>query len=251
MSIATFGSNLSARPDSRADAILEQSRQLDDVRAIVLLKRAEADYPDDERISFRIGFLYHKMNRRPEAEEAYLKTIRLDSCHAQALNNLGNIKLDAGETEAATDYYQRAIRCDSEFHSPHYNLGNIFRKKSEYQQAVSHYERALEINPDHFRTHHNLALIYLQIVLKQEPDTAVRRAAAYQTALKHFLESTRLQPDDPLGHYNLAVLYERGMEKAKALEEYRQTRRYLRTQSAFRMRVNKRIQNLELELRNQ
>ena len=81
---------------AEADALYESSLKQDDVQAIRTLLRAQKSAPRDERISYRIGFLFHKMNRRPEAREAYERTIAIDGCHVRALNNVGNILKDQG-----------------------------------------------------------------------------------------------------------------------------------------------------------
>jgi superkiller protein 3 len=236
-----------------AQDLYKRALKEDDVRAIHTLLRARALAPRDERITYRIGFLFHKMNRRPEASEAYQATLDLKPCHTRALNNLGNIQKDQGDRAAALASYRRAIRCDREFSVAHYNLANLLRDAGELPEAVQHYEAALSSEPDHYRSHHNLGLIYLKMVRYRKGKTPETPNAGASLdlkrlsgkALQHLARACELNPRDPLNFYNRGRLYELHEDRAHAVSDYKRALSLLRRHSAFKSDLRKRIQSLE------
>lgn len=231
-----------------ADALYDQSLEQDDVRAIKTLLRARPLAPRDERITYRIGFLFHKMNRRPEARSAYEDTIALQKCHTRALNNLGNILTDQGDRDAAIARYKQAIQCDDGFSVAHYNLANLYRENDELTAAVKHYDAALATNPDHFRSHHNLGLIYLRLA-QAKTDDAVARKKYGDLAETHFGRACELNPKDAVNFYNRGRLYEMYEDRARAVSDYKRSLSLLKTNSAFKTRLRQKIQALEVPRR--
>ena len=229
-----------------AESLYNQALGQDDMRALRTLDRARRLSPSDDRILFRIGFLFHKMNRRQEASEAYSSAIRANPCHSRALNNLGNIELDSGEPQKAEQLYRRAITCDANFHSPHYNLANILGERGSVTEAIEHYEAALNINPEHSRTHHNLGLLYLQMARSAERPA---ESPAYEKAKQHLLRSIALNPRSPIARFNAGQLLELGNEMGPATSEYQAALRLLPNESAMKSRVRQRLQALQLRSR--
>lgn len=230
---------------AEADALYEASLKQDDVRAIRTLLRAQKSAPRDERISYRIGFLFHKMNRRPEAREAYEKTIALDGCHTRALNNVGNILKDQGLQDEAVASYAKAIECDPQFTVAHYNLANLFRKQKRYPRAIEHYEAALRTTPNHYRSHHNLGLIFLRMA-QRAPEASENREQYSERARSHFSRACELNPRDPLNFYNRGRLFEMHDDRPRAVSDYKRALHLLKSNSAFKNRLRKRIQVLQV-----
>ncbi|MEQ9367053.1 MAG: tetratricopeptide repeat protein [Leptospirales bacterium] len=228
-----------------ADALYTQSLKQDDVRAIKTLLRAQDLAPRDERVSYRIGFLFHKMNRRPEAREAYERTIELNACHTRALNNVGNILKDQGLRDEALGRYAQAIQCDGRFSVAHYNLANLFRSAKQYPAAVKHYEAALKATPNHYRSHHNLGLIYLKLA-RSAGEADVKRSAFSSKAQEHFSRACELNPRDPLNFYNRGRLFEMHADRSRAVSDYKRALNLLKSNSAFKSRLRKRIQRLQV-----
>ncbi|MCR9144807.1 MAG: tetratricopeptide repeat protein [bacterium] len=230
---------------AEADALYAAALKQDDVRAIKILLRAQKLAPRDKRISYRIGFLFHKMNRRPEARAAYERTIELDACHTRALNNVGNILKDQGLRDEAVARYSQAIQCDPEFSVGHYNLANLFRSAKRYTKAVKHYEAALAVTPNHYRSHHNLGLIYLRMARAAGAES-VERSQFSDRARRHFGRACDLNPRDPLNFYNRGRLFEMHADRTKAVSDYKRALSLLKTNSAFKNRLRKRIQRLQV-----
>lgn len=242
-------SSLMART-AESDAMYAAALKQDDVKAIRTLIAARKLAPADERIVYRIGFLFHKMNRRPEARQAYEDTLALNECNTRALNNLGNILKDQGEAENARRRYKQAIACDPEFTVSHYNLGNLLRREGAHSDAIRHYEIALKQTPRHYRSHHNLGLIYLQeaqLAAKKRPVDPALVDSAARKAGRHFDQACEINPRDALNFYNRGRLYEFRADRVRAVSDYKRALSLLRRNSAFKGRLRKRIQRLQAQ----
>ncbi|MCE9599124.1 MAG: tetratricopeptide repeat protein, partial [Spirochaetia bacterium] len=131
--------------DSRkeAKALYDSSLRQDDVRAIETLQKARSLDPDNADIVYRIGFLYHKMNRLREAETYYNDVIEMHSCMEKAHNNLGSILLARNEVEKAAEHYTAAIRCNPGSVTAIYNLANIRSDQGQDSEAIELYKQAV------------------------------------------------------------------------------------------------------------
>jgi len=77
--------------------------------------------------------------------------------------NLGNVFLNQGKYQEATNQYNEALRINPNDAEAHYNLGNVFLNQGKYQEATSRYNEALRINPNDAKAHYNLGNGYLTI----------------------------------------------------------------------------------------
>ncbi len=234
-----------------ADDLYKTALEQDDARALQTLFRARKLAPKDARIHYRIGYLYHKMNRRPEARQSYEETIALKPCHTRALNNVGNILYDQGERERAVAVYRQAIQCDADFFSAHYNLANLYRKEDKLQDAERHYLKAISSHSDHYRSHHNLGLIYLRRAKDHLDDGAspeeVRKNEDFRKALQHFDRACKLNVRDPLNFYNRGRAHALAQDYQRAVSDYKRSLSLIKRESAFKNRLRKKIQVLEVK----
>ena len=186
---------LSAAPDRKAEAaaLYKKAEKADDVRALEILARARTLDPDNAEIPYRMGFLYHKMNRTQDAEKYYTAAIERNACHERALNNLGSIYAAKSETDRAAEEYRRALKCAPRSVSALYNLANLV---TDDKEAESLYTRALAIDPRHARSQHNLGVLYMN----RGGEENLKRAEL------HLERARLLSPSDPLVLYNAALV---------------------------------------------
>lgn len=234
-----------------ADDLYKTALEQDDARALKTLFDARKLAPKDARIHYRIGYLYHKMNRRPEARQSYEETIVLRPCHTRALNNVGNILYDQGDREGAVDAYRKAIACDGDFFSAHYNLANLYRKEDRLDDAERHYLKAIASHSDHYRSHHNLGLIYLRRAKSELGDEAsaadVRKNEDFRRALQHFDRACKLNVRDPLNFYNRGRAHALAEDYQRGVSDYKRALSLIQRESAFKNRLRKKIQVLEMK----
>ncbi len=79
---------------------------------------------------------------RESAREAFLKALERDPDHPRARVNLGNLKLEAGEVEAAIADYQAALAIDPDLADAHHNLAAAYKRKGDIDRMVRHLKRA-------------------------------------------------------------------------------------------------------------
>jgi len=199
-----IAASLVARPTPTAGELFKQSLNQDDVKALETLARAQTIDPENVDVLYRIGYIYHKMNRIKEAAEYYNAVIQRRSCYKQALNNLAGIQLLRKEDEKADEMYRAAIRCDPRAFQPLYNLANMLADRGKDDQARSLYEAALKLNPRHMRSHHNLALLLLRQATEKEGLDDQTRKGLLNLAETHLSKAVSLAPEDPLNRLNLA-----------------------------------------------
>lgn len=195
-----FALPLVAQPDRKAEAVLLYQKALksDDVRGIELLARAHQLDASNPQVVYRMGFLYHKMNRTAEAEKYYGLTLGIDKCHERAHNNLGSIYAARSEPERAAESYRAALKCEPRSVSAAYNLANLLSEEGRGLDAEALYLKALSIDPRHARSHHNLGVLYMN----RGGEINMKKADA------HLSRARALTANDPLVLYNAALVKE-------------------------------------------
>lgn len=83
-----------------------------------------------------------------QAEKFFLSALKLDSCFADALNNLGTVEQRRKNLNSAIRYYSAAIRCDDDFYLAHVNRANAYFENNQFQEALTDAKQAESIYPD-------------------------------------------------------------------------------------------------------
>ncbi len=79
---------------------------------------------------------------RAAAERAFEAALGLDPEHPRAYVNRGNLKLEAGQVEAAIADYQTALKLDPDLADAHHNLAAAYKKKGDLDKMVRHLKKA-------------------------------------------------------------------------------------------------------------
>lgn len=182
----------------QAKALYQASLRQDDIRALENLQKARELDPENTDVVYRMGFIYHKMNRTREAETYYNDVIEMHACMEKAHNNLGSILLARNDQEKAAEHYMAAIRCNPGSVIAIYNLANIRSDQGKSSEAIDLYKQAIAKNPGHARSQHNLGLMLLQRGQEKEDPESLKESE------KHLRIAVKLMPTDPLAHFNLA-----------------------------------------------
>jgi len=124
-----------------------------------------------------------------------------------ALNNLGNVYRQQGETQQAVESYEKALSA-SERYSFHRipgsvdtarskilsNLGSVYRESGATQKATDAYKRALALNPGNEYAHLGMGILAGQ-------------AGLYQTAEAEYRAALQIAPEFSTALINLGALY--------------------------------------------
>ncbi len=101
-----------------------------------------------------LGVIAAQMGNTSVAIERVNQSIAINPNQPGALNNLGNMLAEEERYEEAIDAYERAIHLNSENAKAHFHLGHVFDLVNRKLDAIKTYTRAAELDPsraDEFR----------------------------------------------------------------------------------------------------
>jgi len=131
----------------------------------------------------------HQQNRLEEAEDLYNKILNFSPRQYDALNLLGVIAQQRGETDKAINLFNQAINVSPDIVTAHFNKGNTLRDKKHLKDAERAYNDALQCDPRSQDT-----LLNLGALLQEQQKT--------EEALKKFLKLIQIDPKNSKAHYN-------------------------------------------------
>ena len=144
---------------------------------------------------------HHRLGQLDKAEQLYRALLEQDPYDVNALQLLGLVLYQTGQTEPAVDHLSRALRLNPSFAEVHNNLSNILTALGRYDAAIAGFREATRLKPGYAEAHNNLGALYQRI---GKLDEAV---ACFWAALK-------LRPDYSEARKNLTmVLREQGKQE--------------------------------------
>ncbi len=97
------------------------------------------------------------------AIEAYEKAIELEHDYPDAYCNLGAVRYNQGQRDAARRAFEACLALEADHVEANFNLANVLEEQGDDGGALSHYRRALSSDPLYPDLHINLALLYEKI----------------------------------------------------------------------------------------
>jgi glutathione synthase/RimK-type ligase-like ATP-grasp enzyme len=115
----------------------------------------------DETIATEIerAALLGALDRRQEAQLAFIDILRRWPTNFSALNEFGTLLAGHGAIDAACRVYAEAILHHPDNPMGHVNLANLLLRANKHEQARAHYEAALRADPDHAQAHQGLGAV--------------------------------------------------------------------------------------------
>jgi predicted TPR repeat methyltransferase len=147
----------------------------------------------------------HQQGQLAIAEELYREILHVNPRHGNALQFLGVIAGQRGETRQAIKLIDQALAIDPGNSTGWFNRGNALLELKRHTDALSSYDRALAIRPDYPQALNHRGIVLCILRRQSEALAAFRRAAT-------------LQPDVAEFHANLgkALLELRQLEAAES-----------------------------------
>jgi tetratricopeptide (TPR) repeat protein len=145
---------------------LAQETRLAELDRLLAGRDGEAD------ISLQVerAALLGALDRKADAQAAFIDILRRHPTHFSALNEFGTLLAAQGAIDAACRVYAEAILHHPDKAMARVNLGNLLLRANRHAEARVHYEAALKSDPDHAGAHQGMGA-----VLSDEGD---REAAA-------------------------------------------------------------------------
>jgi Flp pilus assembly protein TadD len=114
-------------------------------------KKLELSYayvPENAEINFALGNLRLAQGDTFRAKQYYAASLRLDSHHAGALNNLGLLAMREERWEVASKFFREAIEQEPDDAKTHYLLAEALLRMGERENARSEILKAIVLNPN-------------------------------------------------------------------------------------------------------
>jgi len=132
-------------------------RQLDD-----LLAHPSAA-SDAVAIEVERAVLLGALDRRQEAQQAFVGILQRSPQNFSALNEFGTLLTQMGAIDAACRVYAEAILHHPNNPMARVNLANLLLRANRHAEAREHYEAVLRIDPDHPEAHQGLGAVLSDI----------------------------------------------------------------------------------------
>lgn len=175
--------------------------------AIAKLKSALASDPGIVDAQFMLGNEYFRLEKYPEALEAFKKTLDLKPDYEFAMINLANTYRKLGKVDEALAGFEYFLKKNPDNTQVLARIGEMYLSKQQPDTALPYLTRALKENPDTSWVFNSIGVAHYQ---KKE----------YQDAENAFRKALSLNPKINMAHFNLAQLYELRKDSQAAETEY-------------------------------
>jgi predicted TPR repeat methyltransferase len=159
----------------------------------------------EEALAMAMNF--HRNRQWNEAAHVYQTILEAVPDQVEALNFLGVLLHQAGNTEDGAAMIAKAISLCPDYVDAISNLGNVYRWQGELAKAEEAFRRAAELAPNHPEAYNNLGVILKNQGRYQEAETALRRAI-------------EIAPDRGDAHFNLGNVLDQQQRREEAIAEY-------------------------------
>jgi predicted CXXCH cytochrome family protein len=112
------------------------------------LRKALADYPDDQSLLTAMAFLEQRRGNVDQARQLYEHALRVDPKLTDAATNLGVLEFKAGHADKAISLWQDAFVRAPGRSAIGMNLVRVLCAGSQFEKARTNVSRVLEFNPD-------------------------------------------------------------------------------------------------------
>jgi Flp pilus assembly protein TadD len=111
------------------------------------LELAHSYVPDNAETNFALGNLKLAQSDAAAATTFYLATLRLDPQHRGAINNLGVLALENGQSDVAEQRFREALAIDARNPKTHFLLAKALIAKGQTENARVEIDRAISLAP--------------------------------------------------------------------------------------------------------
>jgi len=161
-----------------------------------LLKHALSLNPALERAWIALGEDFYFRNKPEQAEEAYLKLLKIHPNSLDGLLALGKLYVFRNDVLNIIRVYERVLEIAPDYADAYYNLGIAYFNDGKEDESIRFFKRAVELN-NHVDSHFYLGIIHA-------------RRGDRELAIEYFRKRIRFRRgmDDPFAEEARKKLYE-------------------------------------------
>lgn len=163
--------------------------------------------PRSAKLHYDLGAILEERKDFARARGEYKKAVGLEPYYEPALAGLGNVDLNLGRAEEASQMLQKALQLKPDDVKAVTNYGTALLSLGKIDAAKSQYQRAITLAP-----HSDDAYCDLGVLLLNTGDT--------NNAVLQFLRAARIDPGDPTPLFDLAEIYRNGGRPDLAMKLY-------------------------------
>jgi peptidoglycan/xylan/chitin deacetylase (PgdA/CDA1 family)/glycosyltransferase involved in cell wall biosynthesis len=171
-----------------------------------LTKNKIKENPVDAKAYFELGILYKELSKFDLAEDAFKKSLSLDSQQIIPLLNLAIVQQKQNKLDEAISNLNRVLK-KVDNADAYFSLGFCYFKKNDLKGSAKNFELAIKYNPRYLDAYINLGGIYEKLERFQEAANFLKRAI-------------ELNPKSARSFYNLGVIHEKTMNFIIAIKCY-------------------------------
>lgn len=149
--------------------------------------------PGSWMVHYNLARYLQEEKRFEEALSHYYIAQDLLPDNPDATNNIGNILLAQGKTNAAAESFRKALAIKPDLAEAHYNLGVALMALNRLPEAAHHLSIAIQLDPGNAMAHNNIG------------NVLARLGRPYQ-ALPHYREALRLDPGFDAARRNMGIV---------------------------------------------
>jgi len=128
--------------------------------AVAEFQAAAKISPREPDLHFGLGYLYWKSRRYDDAKREFEAELALDPAHPQAPAYLGDIAYKNNDLDQAASLLEKATQQGSEVRIAFLDLGAVRAQQKQYDAALKALQRAVELDPSQPDAHYRLARVY-------------------------------------------------------------------------------------------
>jgi protein O-GlcNAc transferase len=174
------------------------------------VKSAPVHVDENDRLT-ALGNIYLEEGKYQEASDCYLQAIDNNPHDANAHSGIGLIYLQQNLPQEAMAHFAKALETNPQLASAQYFLGTIFQKQGKYDEAIDHYRKALELKADVEVVYRDLGFVLYQTGLYSEAKEILKQGLALNPDFAEFhafLGNIYYQEkslDNAINHYQKAL----------------------------------------------
>lgn len=155
------------------------------------------------------GFTWRQCGFYADSETFWQHTLSVNPRAWQAHYQVGIVRSQRGETEAALRFFDEAVRLNPNFAQAFVARGVMRAKQGALDAALENLARAVALRPDYPQAQYVFAVFLVQ-------------AGRTDEAVPHLLEALKLDPDYAEAHYLLGTVLQQRGQSAAAVEHLTQ-----------------------------
>ena len=154
-----LGNRVAGKEGLYVQALLAQQVERDGKKAMEMLQKLIADYPNEKRAHLDLGTYYYATGRLEEALTELQQAVKLDPQYGFAMNMLAYTYAQLRNYNQAIEWFEKYALVSPADANPQDSLGDVYYNIGEFDKALEKFEEALRIKPD-FGSGYKVSYIY-------------------------------------------------------------------------------------------